>query len=116
MLSIEVNSYIVILNPAWTLPDGVHAGHQSILLYDTTDRFFARINFRPNEDLTGMQATTLGGLPWFHISYPLSDYQVVIDILRNEKPVYLHFEGTQQLPMVYLSTFREPIGEGEDRV
>ena len=113
MLSIEVNSYRVFLNAAMDFTGSVHAVDPSIFLYDATGRFFARINFRPNEDLSGVQAVNLDTLPWFHLSYLRGDYQFVLDILRNEKPVYLHFSENLGTPTAVLTTSPEPIGEGE---
>jgi len=113
MLNVEIQSYVVFLNPAAADPGGIHAGSHSLLLYDALNRFFARINFTANEDLTGVQAILSSDPPFFHMSFPLSDYEAVLDILRNEKPVYVRFDGTEQRPRVSLSTSNEPIGEGE---
>ena len=48
------------------------------------------------------------------IYYRYSDYPVIIDMLRNEKPIFFIYqpEGTNNSR---LSTSSEPVGEGEDR-
>lgn len=50
----------------------------------------------------------------YYIYYRYSDLRNVIDMLRHEKPVYLHYvpEGTNN---TRLSTAFEPVGEGEQR-
>lgn len=41
--------------------------------------------------------------------FPSTMFQNVLDVLRNEKPVYIYFAQGR----VFLSTLREPVGEGE---
>ncbi len=45
-----------------------------------------------------------------YLRYPISMYANVIDILRNEKPIY--FSYSEKSKMGYLRTGKEPIGEG----
>ena len=44
--------------------------------------------------------------------YPWSHFDEVIDVLRNEKPLYFVFIGSTKVG--YISTQREPVGEGSD--
>lgn len=37
----------------------------------------------------------------------------VVDILRNEKPIYVHFSGTADARYLSVATAEEPVGEGE---
>jgi len=48
-----------------------------------------------------------------HLFFPMEDAAGFIDMLRNEKPIYLHFDPKPQDPQAFVSTDREPIGEGE---
>jgi hypothetical protein len=48
----------------------------------------------------------------YGLYYRQSDLPVVIDLLRNEKPVFLVFGGPNNSR---LSTSQEPVGEGEER-
>jgi len=41
---------------------------------------------------------------------PSSMFQSVLDVLRNEKPVYVYFAQNRG----FLSTSKEPVGEGEE--
>lgn len=43
---------------------------------------------------------------------PVSDMSVVIDILRNEKPIFAHI-NTKNPQQSSISTLHEPVGEGE---
>ena len=45
------------------------------------------------------------------LAYPWSRYCSVIDVLRNEKPVYYGYIFSTKLG--YLATHTEPVGEGE---
>ena len=50
------------------------------------------------------------GQPMSH--YPIEDFPRIIDILRNEKPVY--YQQLSNWPtMAWLRTSMEPVGEGE---
>lgn len=48
----------------------------------------------------------------YYVYYRYSDLPNIIDMLRNEKPVFLHYvpEGTNN---TRISTASEPVGEGE---
>lgn len=45
--------------------------------------------------------------------YPWSHFDEVIDVLRNEKPLYFGFIGSTKVG--YISTQQEPVGEGSDQ-
>jgi len=47
----------------------------------------------------------------YGLRYQYADLPVIIDMLRNEKPVYLIYDGERNSR---LSTTSEPVGEGED--
>lgn len=46
-----------------------------------------------------------------YLKYPLSMYPKIIDILRNEKPIYFSYSDKSKLG--YFRTGKELIGEGE---
>ncbi len=48
----------------------------------------------------------------YGLYYAMADLPVILDMLRNEKPVYLIFDGPAN---TRLSTSQEPVGEGEER-
>lgn len=46
------------------------------------------------------------------LKYPISKFGDVLDVLRNEKPLYFGFiESTK---VGYIATYSEPVGEGEE--
>ncbi len=44
------------------------------------------------------------------LNYHMSEFQPILDMLRNEKPVYIHYNGELNSR---LTTSGEPVGEGE---
>ena len=48
-----------------------------------------------------------------NLFYTMEESLGVIDMLRNEKPIFLHFDPEPKEPQAFLSTSLEPIGEGE---
>lgn len=47
------------------------------------------------------------------LAYPWSYFAKVIDILRNEKPIYFGFNDSSKVG--YITTQEEPVGEGADQ-
>jgi hypothetical protein len=48
---------------------------------------------------------------YVHCRYPAADFPNVLDLLRNEKPVYIKYVGGWNIASV--TTSPEPVGEGE---
>jgi hypothetical protein len=68
-----------------------------------------------NKDNTApLQPATKSVQGWYTLYYSYIDLPVIVDMLRNEKPVYLIYE-TSVSPGVNarISTLQEPVGEGE---
>lgn len=83
----------------------LYSGNQNV-----GQAYFAR------EGASAPDATFSGGIVWYHA--PGSQYAPVMDMLRNEKPVYInwfpHTDSTEPNDgNAYFSTGQEPIGEGE---
>jgi hypothetical protein len=67
----------------------------------------AHVEFHPGEPNGSVYVQSNGVMV---AVYPLSDWDVILDLLRNEKPVYFHgYEPT----MCLISTSSEPVGEEE---
>ena len=47
-----------------------------------------------------------------YLRYPISMYPNILDLMRNEKPIYFSFSDKSKLG--YIRTGKEPIGEGEN--
>jgi hypothetical protein len=77
-----------------------------IWLYNDTGAGIGQLVFKPNG--AALPSDSSGSL-----YYHLDDFQNVIDILRNEKPVYWSFVGTGSGNENAIRTSREPVGEAE---
>jgi hypothetical protein len=81
-----------------------------IWLYDENNATIGNIRFYKNtDDVQAHDTKSSSGFIACH--YPPEQYLEVVDLLRNEGPVYLYFSETHK--MGYLSTSREPVGEEE---
>lgn len=89
-----------------------------------TQHYRAAIKLRrPDKTLIAVayfhrSATTLpkhdgkNALGYYECHYHAADYPNVVDLLRNEKPIYFEMiEGSH--PMGNIATGAEPVGEGE---
>ena len=47
------------------------------------------------------------------VYYRMEDLHSVIDMLRNENPIFLHYSENQKFTRAFLTTSKEPVGEGE---
>lgn len=81
-----------------------------VLLYDTNNVWVAALWFvkEPGAVLTGSHS---GGR--YILGYSYADLPVIIDMLRNEKPVSLIVDPTGDPVNWRLSSSAEPVGEGE---
>jgi len=70
---------------------------------DKDNRSAGRIYFVDKEAESGKNFVDRGGNPVVHL--PLSMFEAVMDLIRNEKPLYFGERA--------LSTSKEPIGEAE---
>jgi hypothetical protein len=73
-------------------------------------KYIGQLIFKPNsstlpqDNIAGMQV---------NIYYHLEDYKNIIDLLRNEKPMYLLWVGSGPGNENGIKTTAEPVGEGE---
>jgi hypothetical protein len=47
----------------------------------------------------------------FEVHYPMSSWAALLDVLRNESPVYFNYSDTSNAAQIY--TGQEPVGEEE---
>ena len=85
-------------------------GSTIIQLYNLQNQILARIEFAPTFNQRKCIPTSHGG---FDIQAPLTELSSVIDLLRNEKPLYFRGYSTLAGHIAYLSTSKEPVGEEE---
>lgn len=82
-----------------------------LFLYDESRELLCNIAFVPDGQQLLKAAASSGGQ--VNVQLPMSQFDRVIDMLRNEKPVY--FSWNSETPSVRLSTNKEPVGEQELR-
>ena len=73
-------------------------------------KFIGQLLFHPNGTVLPADVL-LSGQPQLH--YHLDDFHNVIDLLRNEKPIYLAYVGSGGGNENAIRTTPEPVGEGE---
>ncbi|MEB8329778.1 hypothetical protein OO009_10450 [Flavobacteriaceae bacterium KMM 6897] len=107
IITSEINLYLVHFQSGGT--DQNHIYSRAFVKCFHDDDFVVQINFYPeNKNLPENHNDKRNKL--VYLNYPMSMYPNVIDLLRNEKPIY--FSYSESLKMGYLRTGKEPIGEG----
>lgn len=87
-------------------PDGYLTNRAQIELFGTDGKIAGYVRFND----PGMQFendTETGGAIRMHL--PSSMFQSILDVLRNEKPVFIYYAQNRG----FLTTSKEPAGEGE---
>ena len=80
-------------------------------LRDDNDRLIGAAYFH-HDPATMPSADTQKASGYISCHYPAAEYTQILDILRNEKPVYVEFEvGAGNIANIRTSA--EPVGEGE---
>lgn len=101
----EIQSYRIFID------SGSHKmrSFTTINLYDTSDNVIGVLQFHENE----IQPIESKDFEHIHLQYPMSRFQLIVDILRNEKPIYIGYWKNQYGKYGRLCTGKEPVGEGE---
>jgi hypothetical protein len=73
--------------------------------------FIGQLVFKPNGASLPPDASSANGQ--VSLFYHLDDFQNAIDLLRNEKPIYLYYNGTGPGFENGIKTNVEKVGEGE---
>jgi hypothetical protein len=87
-----------------------HPYRAIIGLRDESDAFIAAAYFH-HSPATMPTVDTQRATGFISCHYSAADYPQVLDILRNEKPVYVEFDGRSNVANIRTSA--EPVGEGE---
>ena len=86
-----------------------------ISLIDENGNYFATAYFRPSKEI--LKQAYIDSTGKYRLYYYRSYMSDLIDLLRNEKPLYLWFwdDGTSNTNInnTSISTSREPVGESE---
>ena len=99
----EIKSYHILF---YGSPAGYQTNRAQIQLSDAKGKSAAWIRFN-DPGMFFENDYEAGGIIRMHL--PSAMFENVLDVLRNESPVYIYFAQGRG----FLSTSKEPIGEGE---
>lgn len=102
-MATEIKSYHILF---YGSPEGYQTNRAQIALYDSDGKTAAYVRFN-DPGMTFENDYESGGIIRMHL--PSTMFENVLDVLRNEKPVYIYFAQNRG----FLSTSKEPVGEGE---
>ena len=103
-MATEVKKYHILF---YGSPGGYQTNRAQIALYDNSGKTVAYVRFN-DPGMFFENDSESGGRIRMHL--PSAMFQNVLDVLRNEKPVYIYFAQGRG----FLSTSKEPVGEGEE--
>lgn len=98
-----VDSYSVLFYGG---PEGYQTNRAQIQLSDATGQTLAWVRFN-DPGMAFENDYESGGIIRMHL--PSTMLENVLDVLRNEKPIYIYFAQNRG----FLGTSREPVGEEE---
>ena len=102
-MATEIKKYHILF---YGSPEGYQTNRAQIALYGPDGKTAAFVRFN-DPDMRFENDYERGGIIRMHL--PSTYFQNVLDVLRNEKPVYIYFAQNRG----FLSTSKEPVGEGE---
>lgn len=102
MATTEITNYHILV---YGSPEGYQTNRAQISLYGPDGKTAAFVRF--NDPGMAFENDADDGIIRMHL--PSAMFENVLDILRNEKPVYIYFAQGRG----FLSTSKEPVGEGE---
>lgn len=102
-MSTEIKDYHIIF---YGSPSGYQTNRAQIALYGSNGKTAAFVRFNDPGMLFENDSQT-GGIIYMHL--PSAMFQSVLDVLRNEKPIFIYFAQGRG----FLTTSKEPVGEGE---
>jgi len=104
-----IDRYELMMWSSRSLIDNPNSAIAGLMFYEAgTGRYRGRAYFHP--DGINLPAPTESG-GFITLRYNLCQLESVIDLLRNEKPIYLYFYSAGNAG---LKTGREPVGEEEE--
>lgn len=102
-MATEIKNYHILF---YGSPSGYQTNRAQISLYGPDGKTAAFVRFN-DPGMFYENDSQSGGIIRMHL--PSAMFQNVLDVLRNEKPVYIYFAQNRG----FLSTSKEPVGEGE---
>jgi hypothetical protein len=100
----EVKTYGILVYGG---PDGYQTNRAQIQLMGVDSNVIAFLRFNDPGMIFENDYLPVDGIIRMHL--PSSMFQSILDMLRNEKPIYCYFAAGRG----FLANFEEPVGEGE---
>ena len=101
----EIKSYRIFLDEGSQKNRSLTA----INLFDTADELIGHINFFEE----GLQVNEPKDFDHVYLQYPISKFPYIVDVLRNEKPIFVGYWENTYGKYGRICTGKEPVGEGE---
>lgn len=101
----EIQSYRIFLDAG----SQKNRSFTTINLFDTSDNVIGSIEFFEEE----LQKIEPQDVDHVHIQYPISKFAFIVDILRNERPLFVGYWENKFGKYGRICTGKEPVGEGE---
>jgi hypothetical protein len=102
-MAVEVAKYHILF---YGSPTGYQTNRAQIALYDSSGNTVAYVRFN-DPGMFFEDDYESGGIIRMHL--PSAMFENVLDVLRNEEPIYIYFGAGRAL----LTTSLEPVGEEE---
>jgi hypothetical protein len=102
-MTTEITDYHILF---YGSPEGYQTNRAQISLYGADGKTAAFVRFN-DPGMAFENDAESGGIIRMHL--PSTMFENVLDVLRNEKPVYIYFAQGRG----FLSTSKEPVGEAE---
>ena len=102
-MTTEIKQYHILF---YGSPVGYQTNRAQIALYDANNKTVAYLRFN-DPGMFFENDSESGSIIRMHL--PSAMFENVLNVLRNEKPVYIYFAQGRG----FLSTSKEPVGEGE---
>ncbi len=104
----EIKSYRIFLDEG----SQKNRSFTTINLFDTADDLIGVINFFEEE----LEVNGPKDFDHVYLQYPISKFPYIVDVLRNEKPIFVGFWENKYGKYGRICTGKEPVGEGEIHV
>jgi hypothetical protein len=102
-MATEIKKYHILF---YGSPEGYQTNRAQIALYGPDGKTAAYVRFN-DPNMAFENDSESSGIIRMHL--PSAMFRNVLDVLRNEKPVYIYFAQGRG----FLATSKEPVGEGE---
>ena len=101
----EIKSYRIFLDSG----SQKNRSYTTINLFDTTDELIGVINFFEE----GLEVNGPKDFDHVYLQYPILKFPYIVDVLRNEKPIFVGYWENKYGKYGRICTGKEPVGEGE---